>query len=720
MATLVLTAVGTALGGPLGGALGSLVGQSIDQQLFGPGMRKGPRLGDLSIQTSSYGSPVPRIYGTMRVAGTVVWATDLKEEEAIEGGGKGAPEQLTYRYSVSFAVALSSRPIRAVRRIWADGKLLRGASGDFKVKSKFRIHTGGEDQPIDPLIASAETIAQTPAYRGLALAVFEDLELAEFGNRIPVLTFEVEADDEPVPLAELLGDASDGLIDAVSERPIPGFAVHGTSIADGLAGLIELCGVDLAEWDGRLRIPPAGPPTLLAASDLGCNSDSESTARQERRRAPDSAMPAGLSMTYYDPERDYQTGQMRASSGRGGARDERIELPAVLGSDQAKSLVEEELSRRWRSGDQLRLSLPPSRMDLRPGDAFQLPGSSRAWVIRSVSIEGMAVGIEAEAAPVSVVPLPADSGRTVSEQDIPVGQSELALFELPAAGDAPEQVVRANVAASNEGLWKPLSIELAVGQAQLPAVATTRRAVLGRATTALEARSPMILDEASAVTVRLSNATQILLNADWDALMGGANLALLGEELIQFGRADQLDPGLFRLSHLLRGRRGTEWATSSHVAGEVFCLINLSVIRPVELAASAVGAMLSATAHGIGDGAPLPSAQRMLTGEALRPPSPCHLKIVGDGAGIRAEWTRRSHRGWSWTDGIGVPDDPFAELYRVAIQGPSGSIAIETSDRMASFVLSELPAQAGQSLGLSVSTVGPAGVSRETVATIIL
>ena len=46
----------------------------------GPGPRKGPRLGDLTVQTSSYGNLVPRIYGTMRVAGTVVWATDLKED----------------------------------------------------------------------------------------------------------------------------------------------------------------------------------------------------------------------------------------------------------------------------------------------------------------------------------------------------------------------------------------------------------------------------------------------------------------------------------------------------------------------------------------------------------------------------------------------------------------------------------------------------------------
>src|SRR5690242_16286504 len=127
MATLVLSTVGASLGGPIGGAIGSLVGQSIDQQIFGA-PRRGPRLGDLAVQTSSYGTQIPRIYGTMRVAGSVVWATDLVEG-GTTSGAKGQPD-VTYSYSVSFAVALSSRRAGEIGRIWADGKLLRGAAGD--------------------------------------------------------------------------------------------------------------------------------------------------------------------------------------------------------------------------------------------------------------------------------------------------------------------------------------------------------------------------------------------------------------------------------------------------------------------------------------------------------------------------------------------------------------------------------------------------------------
>ncbi|HEX8064471.1 MAG TPA: hypothetical protein VF535_14815, partial [Allosphingosinicella sp.] len=156
MATLVLTTVGSAIGGPIGGAIGAIVGQQIDGRLFAPKARQGPRLGELAVQTSSYGSQIPKLFGTMRVAGTVIWATDLREERSKSGGGKGQPKTVNYSYSANFAVALSGRPILAVRRIWADGKLLRGAAGDFKTATAYRLHTGGENQIVDPLIAAVE------------------------------------------------------------------------------------------------------------------------------------------------------------------------------------------------------------------------------------------------------------------------------------------------------------------------------------------------------------------------------------------------------------------------------------------------------------------------------------------------------------------------------------------------------------------------------------
>ena len=265
-----------------------------------------------------------------------------------------------------------------------------------------------------------------------------------------------------------------------------------------------------------------------------------------------------------------------------------------------------------------------------------------------------------------------------------------------------------------------MPVELALGADPIPGVAMTRRAVAGLAETMLAARTPMILDQLSTVNVRLANPAHVLFNADWDALMAGANLAMLGDELIQFGRAEQLEAGLFRLSSLLRGRRGTEWAAASHTIGETFCMTDASVIRPIEIPASAAGTILTATAHGISDVAPLPSAERVLGGESLRPPSPCHLKLWRGGPNLHAQWVRRSHRGWAWTDGVGVAGDPFLELYRLTVTGPAGQIVVESNTTGASFSVGQLPTETGQSITVAVAMVGPMALSHEARATLTL
>ncbi|MDF7777794.1 hypothetical protein P1X14_21240, partial [Sphingomonas sp. AOB5] len=240
MATLVLSTVGQMIGGPIGQMVGAQLGQVIDREiLFKPKGREGPRLTELAVQTSSYGTQLPKVFGTMRVAGSVIWSTDLIEHRSSEGG-KGRPTVTSYSYTASFAVALSARAILSVGRIWAEGKLLRGAAGDFKVRTGFRLHPGDEDQAADPLIAAAEGMTLAPAHRGIAYAVFEDLELAEFGNRIPSLTFEVIADAGPVDSGAVIEAVTGGAISGLgSHQALAGFSAHGASVravAETLAG----------------------------------------------------------------------------------------------------------------------------------------------------------------------------------------------------------------------------------------------------------------------------------------------------------------------------------------------------------------------------------------------------------------------------------------------------------------------------------------------------
>ncbi|KIZ47032.1 MULTISPECIES: glycoside hydrolase/phage tail family protein [Rhodopseudomonas] len=203
MAALVLSVAGGAVGalfGPVGALAGrlagALIGNALDQQLFGgSGNRsvEGPRLADLDVMASTEGAPIPRVYGRARLSGQVIWATELEEvisTETTSSGGKGGGSgptttTTTYSYFANFAVALCEGAIGRVARIWADGKPL-DLSG-----VNHRVHRGTEDQGADELIVAKEGAANAPAYRGTAYVVFERLPLADYGNRIPQLSFEI-------------------------------------------------------------------------------------------------------------------------------------------------------------------------------------------------------------------------------------------------------------------------------------------------------------------------------------------------------------------------------------------------------------------------------------------------------------------------------------------------------------------------------------------------
>ncbi|MGD9979859.1 MAG: glycoside hydrolase/phage tail family protein [Hyphomonadaceae bacterium] len=129
------------------------------------------------------------MFGSVRIAGQVIWGARFKEhvETTESGGGKGGPniKTRTYRYTLSFAVGLCEGEIARVGRAWANGEPL-----DLS-RFNWRVHTGREDQAPDNLIEAIEGGDAVPAYRGLAYVVFEDMPLEEFGNTIPQLSFEI-------------------------------------------------------------------------------------------------------------------------------------------------------------------------------------------------------------------------------------------------------------------------------------------------------------------------------------------------------------------------------------------------------------------------------------------------------------------------------------------------------------------------------------------------
>ncbi|MCV9997732.1 glycoside hydrolase/phage tail family protein [Pararhizobium sp. YC-54] len=195
MATILLQAAGAALGsvfGPVGAALGraagALAGSVIDRSIInGTRTVSGARLGDARIPGAEDGTAVTRAYGTVRIGGTLIWATRFEEEVRVERqGGKASGSRVeTFRYYANFALGICEGEIACVRRVWADGRELDLTGIEM------RLYRGTDDQLPDPLIEAKQGAGKAPAYRGLAYAVFERLPLDSYGNRIPVIQFEI-------------------------------------------------------------------------------------------------------------------------------------------------------------------------------------------------------------------------------------------------------------------------------------------------------------------------------------------------------------------------------------------------------------------------------------------------------------------------------------------------------------------------------------------------
>ncbi len=224
MATVALSLVGSLLG-PVGTAIGAALGGWLDEAFILPALFgeddndisvQYGKLNSMQIQHDSEGSPIVFVRGTeMRLAGTIIWMTDLIETAHRSqsspgggGGGKGktAPSATTtsFTYAVSLAIGICEGPIKRIEKIWANDKVIFDvniispppAPKDGRVSGDLNIHLGTETDVADPVIAAIET--DVPPFRDLAYVVIENLQLADFGNRIPNFSFLIQADPTDV------------------------------------------------------------------------------------------------------------------------------------------------------------------------------------------------------------------------------------------------------------------------------------------------------------------------------------------------------------------------------------------------------------------------------------------------------------------------------------------------------------------------------------------
>lgn len=724
MASVVLgfagQAVGGLLGGPIGaqigGMIGSALGGMLDNQLF-PQKMEGPRLGDLTVTASTYGQPITLIFGPEnRVTGNMIWSTGLIEHVSkSKQGGKGGPsvEVTEYSYTASLAVALGEGVMHSIRKVWANSKVIfdadappdeptKGASGLY---TALRFYPGNTTQNPDPFIEGWEGVGTVPAYRGTSYVVLEDLQLADFGNRIPNLEFLVRAQvaaDAGGIASEIVrrcGIDPNTVSTVRAHGAVRGYAIgRSSSGVGGLQPLALVYDFDVAEHAGGLRmvVRGTGPLGVILTDDLAGHTDTEERPdpiRYARRLV--TSLPREAVVTFPDPERDYQPNSQRAVRAAGSA-DSNLDnsLPVVMDVDLGRAVADRLLWEAWNGQQTAQARTDDRWVNIQVGRnyLFRTPaGLEPLRVTRRTRGANGIMDLELRRDRTEVY-IPSSTGVVahVPPNTIKLpGPSELILLDIPLLLDADDAKAAGfywGVVGSGDG-WRGADVKRA-----LEAMGTyTQIAPQGRELTAGDVVGTLAApggdiyedpwDMVSTLTVELRHAAMILESATADEVLAGANAAFVGPqnghggELIGFTTATAMGAGLYELSGLLRGRRGTEFAAGSHGAGELFVLLEQGALQRSEFGLGDVGeeraykAVSLLTSEADADAVLFTN-----TGVGMRPYAPVDLEITGDtGMDLDLSWTRRSRIG------EGVIPPPLgeeSEQYVVRIRNLAGTATV--------------------------------------------
>ena len=217
-----MSSAGQAVGGVVGAivgfyaggnvALGASIGMALGGYIDPPKGANiiGPRLSDRKVQVASYGYQLPRLYGTIEVAGCVFWVEGdalAEHENKQKQGGKGGSRatNTTFTYSATFGVALAHCTTRAkagVRRIKIAGQLVYDAgsndidsiiASNLQNSGAWKFYDGRDDQEPDPRMQADKGINNVSGHPGLCWLAIYDLDLTEkYSNSLAAAQVQVE------------------------------------------------------------------------------------------------------------------------------------------------------------------------------------------------------------------------------------------------------------------------------------------------------------------------------------------------------------------------------------------------------------------------------------------------------------------------------------------------------------------------------------------------
>jgi hypothetical protein len=462
--------------------------------------------------------------------------------------------------------------------------------------------------------------------------------------------------------------------------------VRGRSpLRDDIESLRKLGLFDVVESDTQVLFLRRGREVVatLTPDDLGAtDGDSEeSPPAVSTTLVQDVELPARVTVGYRSASRGYETAT-QASPFRmaSGSLDERMEELAVSIADELAAQVAEILQRnQWAEQHQHEVALDSTFAFLRAADPIIVPVDGRNYrcrigeitdsdlLLRRMTLvrEDASNYVSTAVAQSPPPPLPTVSASSATR---------LLLLDLPMLREEDDNagVWAAVWPADPAGRWSGAALFRNTGGGPELLAETARAATWGRVDTPAAAGITTTWDTLNELVVTLArNGLESVTEAQLLASIG--NTAAVGIEgrweILRWQSAVQIGPYQYRLTNLLRGRRGTEHNVGLMEAGDDFVLLDDALVR-VDVPVAQVGATLGYRA--VTSGMPVDSAEDQeftAAGEAMKPFSPVAITAAWDGPDVEINWVRRSRALYDVPPGGGdVPLMEESELYDVELR----------------------------------------------------
>lgn len=545
---------------------------------------------------------------------------------AVAGGllGFASPNQYYYTYSDTFACFLLDRtdddPAEDVLKIWAAGKVIFNSSSatilsevfgtdgklisrKYKKNKYFKsltFYAGHTEQDVDPILAGQQEIDEDGAYVYSAFAVIEDLQLETWGNSVPTTEYLVQAKSgqtlasaiEQISRAANIDSLRDISTTALTSDTLRGYLVAGeTNCWDAIRPLLPAFAFDCADIGGQLRFYKRSQfmRSTIVLGDMGAYAYGDSPPEQFIfNRATDIDLPKETSLTFIDPDRDYQSNTMTSRRSEGSAKSNiSTQISLVMSANEGATAAGLMHWDAWLGRTSLQFSLTDAWAGLGVGLAYGIPVGSNVVPYRITrKLRGANGIVEVEAisdeAVVYTITAVGSSGLPPDDDSTEFDDTRLILIDGPITEDGHDDYGFYIAMAGTSADWLRGRVQVSAdgGATFNDLLDQPESAVMGDVVGTLATGSTTGLDDTldttSTLAVTLLHSGMELSSATDTELDAWANFCFVGKdgigEYLQFKTATFVSGSTWNLTNLRRGRRGTDWALGEHVAAEEFVM----------------------------------------------------------------------------------------------------------------------------------------------------